>query len=123
MKTLRRIPDIVWQKYRKTLEIQGKLGEYTVFPNKPSRFDVWKINYKFKGTRLHIREVMSMAWKAGRQDIWFDYCVAIATTYILKIPKFLLWHIHTFLKGRSEFYAVHIHRIFPNQRRAIRRIR
>jgi len=107
----------------KTLEIQGKLGEYTVFPKKPSHLDVWKLNFKFKGTRVHAREVMSMAWTAGKWDIWFDYCIAIATTYILRIPKSLLWHTHTFLKERSEFYAVHVHRLFPNLYRTARRIR
>lgn len=107
----------------KTLEILGALGKYTTFPGTAGPPDVWLCDYGSRGSRLHAREVMSLAWKAGRRGIWVDYCIAIAVSLCLKLPRGLLRRGHLFLEERSEFYAVHIRRLWPRLRRRARWIR
>jgi len=101
----------------KTLEILGKLDKYTTFSRKPGHFDVWKCYYGDRGRLIHGREIMSQAWKAGRLDIWIDYCIAIGLSMVIKIPRSILRGIHLSLEERSEFYAVQIRRMFPRLRK------
>ncbi|MGD2129439.1 MAG: hypothetical protein PVJ33_01380 [Lysobacterales bacterium] len=101
----------------KTLEILNSLDKYTTFTRVPSHFNVWMCNYGSRGARIHAREIMSLAWKAGRKGIWFDYCVAIAVSLIFKAPRALARRLHLFLEERSERYAVNIRRLFPRLRR------
>jgi hypothetical protein len=107
----------------KTLEILGKLDKYTTFYKIPSHFAVWKCYYGTRGGLIHGREVMSQAWKAGRLDVWVDYCIAIAVSFVTKVPRELIQRIHLFLEERSELYAVHVRRLFPRLRRRARWIR
>jgi len=107
----------------KTLEILGRLDKHTSFSKKPGHFDVWKCYYGHKGARIHAREVMSQAWKAGKLGIWTDYCVAIAVSMVIKVPRQLLQRTHLLLEERSEFYAVNIRRLFPRLRKRARWIR
>ena len=107
----------------KMLEIFGKLENYTTFPRTPSHLDVWLCNYASKGARIYAREIISQAWKAGKLGICTDFCIAIALSLVLGIPRKLARLTHLFLEERSEFYAVHIHRLLPRLRRRSRRIR
>jgi len=99
-----------------TLEILGQLDKYTCFSKKPGHLDVWKCYYGDKGDRIHGREVMSLAWKAGRWGIWIDYCIAISVSLITKAPRSLMRGVHLFLEERSEVYAINIRRLFPRLR-------
>jgi hypothetical protein len=101
----------------KTLEISGKLERYGTFSTTPGHLDVWLCYYGDKGARLHAREIMSQAWKARRLDIWFDYCIAIALSLVIKIPRDLLQRLHLALEDRSESYAVNIRRLLPRLRK------
>jgi len=107
----------------KTLEISGKLERYQTFSRTPSHLDVWLCYYGDRGARLHAREIMSQAWKARRLDIWFDYCIAIALSLVIKIPRNLLQRLHLVLEERSESYAVSIRRLVPRLRSRAYRIR
>jgi len=107
----------------KTLEILGKLEKYTTFTRTPGRVNVWTCYYESRGARIHAREIMSLAWQAGRWGIWLDYCIAIVVSSITRIPRELLQRIHLLLEERSEFYAVNIRRLLPRLRRRARWIR
>lgn len=100
-----------------TLKILGKLDKYTTFSKTPGHLDVWKCYYGHKGSRIHAREVMALAWKSGKLGIWIDYCIAISVSLITQIPRQSFRRIHLFLEERSEFYAVTIRRLFPRLRR------
>ena len=101
----------------KTLEIFGTLESYGTFTRKPGHLDVWLCNYGDKGARLHAREIMNQAWKARRLDIWFDYCIAVGLSFVIKIPRDLLQRLHLALEERSESYAVNIRRLMPRLRK------
>lgn len=107
----------------KTLEILGRLDRYATFSRIPSHLDVWMCYFGSKGARIHAREVMSQAWKAGKLDVWIDYCIAIAVSFVTKGPRELIQRVHLFLEERSEFYAVHVRRLLPGLRRRARWIR
>jgi len=107
----------------KTLEMLGSLGKYTTFNRPAGHLDVWKSDYGSRGSRIHAQEVMSQAWKAGRLDVWIDYCIAIAVSLVVKWPRELIRRIHLFLEERSEFYAEYVRRLFPRLRRRARWIR
>jgi len=107
----------------KTLEILQKQDEFTTFSGAAGHLDVWKCYYGQKGSRIHAREVMSLAWKARRLDVWIDYCVAIAISFVTKVPRELLQRAHIQLEERSKFYAAHVRRLFPRLRKKARWIR
>ena len=107
----------------KTLEIFQGLEKYTTFSRKPGHMDVWKCYYGSSGARIHAREIMSQAWKAGKLDIWIDYCIAIAVSLAIKWPKILLQQVHLFLEEHSESYAIRVRRLFPHLRRRAHWIR
>ena len=107
----------------KTLEILQRLDPFTTFTRKAGHIDVWKCYFGHKGARIHAREVMSLAWKARKWGIWADYCIAIAISFVIKVPRELLQRAHLFLEERSEFYAVRVRRLFPRLRRRARWIR
>lgn len=107
----------------KTLEILGRLDIYTTFSRTPGHLDVWKCYYGRKGARVHAREITSLAWKAGKLDIWVDYWIAIAVSFVIKLPRETLQRVHIFLEEKSEFYSVNIRRLFPRLRRRARWIR
>lgn len=107
----------------KTLEILGRLDQYTTFSRTASHLDVWKCYYGSRGSLIHGMEVMSQAWQAGRLGIWLDYCIAIAVSFVTKVPRELIQRIHLFLEERSDFYAMHVRRLFPRLRRRAHWIR
>ena len=107
----------------KTLEILGRLDKYTTFSRPAGHLDVWKCYYGHRGSRIHAREVMSLAWRAGKLGIWVDYCIAIAVSVVTRVPRRFIQRIHLFLEERSEFYAVHVRRLFPRLRRRAHWIR
>ncbi len=107
----------------KTLEISGMRERYTTFSRKPSHLDVWLCYYGDRGARLHAREIMNQAWKARRLGIWLDYCIAIALSLAIKIPRNLLRRLHLALEERSESYAVGVRRRLPRLRKRARWIK
>jgi hypothetical protein len=107
----------------KTLDILQRRDKFTTFSKKAGHLDVWKCYFGYKGARIHAREVMSQAWKAGRLDIWLDYCIAIAVSFIIKVPRDLIQRVHLLIEERSEFYAVHVRRLLPRLKRRARWIR
>ena len=105
------------------LEIFRKLDSYTTFPKTPNHLDVWLCNYAYKGSRIYAKEIISQAWKAGKLGICIDFCIAIALSFVLAIPRKLARQVHLFLEERSEFYAVHVRRLVPHLRRRVQWIR
>jgi hypothetical protein len=99
------------------------LERYSTFSREPGHLDVWSCYYGNKGARLHAREILRQAWKERRLGIWLDYCIAIAVSLAIKIPRTLLQRLHLALEGRSESYAVGIRRLMPRLRRRARWIR
>jgi len=98
----------------KTLELYGKLDKYKTFPRKPGHLNVWLCHYDFKGARIFAKEIISEAFKARRFDILIDYCIAIVTTGVFLVPRFLLRQIHLFVENRSDTYAKLVRRVFPH---------
>jgi len=107
----------------KTLEILQRCDEFTTFAKKAGRVDVWKCYFGHKGARIHAREVMSRAWKARKFAIWTDYLIAIAISFVIKVPRELIQRVHLVLEERSEIYATHVRRLFPRLRRRAHWIR
>ena len=107
----------------KTLEILQKHDKFTTFPGTVGHLDLWKCYYGQKSSRIHAREIMSQAWKSHRLDIWIDYSIAIAASFVIKVPRQLLQRAHLYLEERSEFYAVHVRRLFPRLRKRAHWIR
>jgi len=107
----------------KTLEMSGSLEKYTTFSRTPSHLDVWMCYFGSKGARLHAREIMSQAWKARRMDIWLDYCIAIAISLAIKLPRDFIQRLHLILEERSESYAEGVRRVLPRLRRRAHWIR
>jgi len=107
----------------KTLELFQSIDKFTTFSRRAGHFDVWKCYFGHRGARIHAREIMSLAWKVGRLDIWIDYSIAIAISLLTKIPRELIQRIHLLLEDRSEFYAVQVRRLLPRLRRRARWIR
>ncbi len=107
----------------KTLELSGTLDRYATFSRKPSHLDVWRCYYGDAGARLHAREILRQAWKQRRLGVWLDFCIAIAVSLVVKIPRSLLQRVHLALEERSETYAVSIRRLLPRLRRRARWIR
>ena len=101
----------------KTLEICGNLESYRTFSRKPSHLNVWLCFYGHKGARLHARQIMRQAWRSKRLGIWFDYCVAIALSMVIRIPRDILQRLHLLLEERFESYAAGIRRLVPGLRR------
>jgi hypothetical protein len=106
-----------------TLKMLGKLDKYNTFSRTTGHFDIWRCYYGNKGARLHAREVMSQAWKAGKWGIYLDYCIAITLSFMTKWPRNLFRRIHLSLEQRSEFYAVQVRRLYPRLRRRAHWIR
>jgi len=100
-----------------TLKILGKLENYTVFSRTPGHLDIWKCYFPQKSSRVHAKEVMSFAWKAGKPGVCVDYCIAFAISAVTRLPRKFLRRIHLSLEQRSEFYAVHIRKLFPRLKR------
>ena len=107
----------------KTLEILQRRDEFTTFARKAGHVDVWKCYFGRKGARIHAREVMSAAWKARKFGIWTDYLIAIAISFVIKVPRELIQRVHLFLEERSEIYATCVRRLFPRLRRRAHWIR
>lgn len=107
----------------KTLQLFRKLEQYTTFSRAPGHLDVWLCDYESKGARIHAQEIMFEAWKAREPGMWIDYCIAIAVSFAIKLPRGLAQRLHLFLEERSEWYAVHIRQLFPRLRRRARWIR
>jgi hypothetical protein len=107
----------------KTLEIFGRLDRYATFDRVPSHFNVWTRYYGHAGSRLHAREILSQAWKAGRLGIWIDFCIAIAISLLTKMPRDLLRQVHLVLEERSEAYAANIRRLLPRLNKQARWLR
>ena len=101
----------------KTLEILQKLDKFTTFSGTAGHLDVWKCYFGTKGARIHAREIMSLAWKARRLDICLDYSMAFAISFVIKVPRQILQRTHLYLEEKSEFYAHHVRRLFPNMRK------
>ncbi len=107
----------------KTLQLFGKLGQYTTFSRTPGHLDVWLCDYGSAGARIHAREIMSQAWKAHQLGMWIDYCIAITVSFVIKVPRGLAQRLHLFLEERSEWYAEHVRKLFPRLRRRAHWIR
>ena len=100
----------------KTLELYGGLEKYKAFPRRPSHLDVWKCKYGHKAIRIFAKEIISEAFKARRFGILIDFCIAIVSTYVFMVPRFILRQIHLFIENRSITYAKQVRRFFPRLR-------
>lgn len=101
----------------KTLEIFGRRERFRTFARRPSHLDVWTCYYGDAGARLHAREILLQAWRARKFGIWADYCIAIAVSFAIKIPRDVFRRAHLAMEERSEWYASTIRRLWPRLRR------
>lgn len=107
----------------KSLELCDRLDRFETFDRRPTHVDVWFSHYGSQGARLHGREILLQAWRARRFGTWFDYLVAIAISFVVKVPRDLLRRLHLFAEARSATYARGIRRVFPRLHRQARWIK
>ena len=107
----------------KALEIFGRLERYATFDRVPSHLNVWTRYYGSRSSRLHAREILSQAWRAGKLGIWIDFCIAIAISLVIKVPRDFLRQVHLVLEERSEAYAANIRRLLPRLSKQARWLR